>query len=72
LENRRGQDDKVSRGVWETVEASIREIRVGKTEKRRSKGRSGEEKRGKGKEEEIEKGKNSGSKESSRRVGDMG
>jgi len=54
------------------VKAGTREIRVGKTEKRRSKGRSGKEKRGKGKEEETEKGKNSGSKESSRKVGDMG
>ena len=62
----------MSRRVWETVEASIREIRVEKTEKGRSKGRSRKEERGKGKEEETEKGKNSGSKESSRRVGDMG
>ena len=72
MENRGGQNDEVSRGVWETVEASTREIRVRKTERRRSKRRSRKEERGKGKEEEIEKRKNSGSKESSRRVGDMG
>jgi len=47
--------------VWETVEASTRKIRVGKKEIRRSR-----------KEKETEKGKNSGSKENSRRVGDIG
>ena len=54
------------------MKASTGEIGVGKTERRRSKGKSGKEEREKGKEEEIEEGKNSGSKESSRRVGDMG
>ena len=71
MENRRGQDDKVFRGVWKTVEASTGEIGVGKRKRRRSKGRSRKEKREKEKEEETEEGKNSGSKESSRRVGEM-
>jgi len=65
LEDGGSQDDKVPRRMWETVEAGIREIVVGKTERRRSKRRSGKKK-------ETEKGKNSGSKESSRRVGDIG
>jgi len=45
---------------------------MGKTKGRGSEGRSWKKKGRKGKEEEIEKGENSGSKESSRRVGNMG
>ena len=73
LEDRRGQDNKMSRRVWEAVEASTREVRMGKTRGRRSKRRSGKQERGKREEEEeeAEKRKNSGSKKSSRGMGDM-
>jgi len=46
LENRRSEDDKVPRGMWEAVETSTREVRVGKAEERRSEGRSQKEERG--------------------------
>ena len=72
MENRGGQDDKVSRRVWEAVEASTREVGVREAKRRGSKRRSREKERRKGKEEETEKRKNSGSKESSRGMGDMG
>ena len=72
MENRGSQDDKVSRRMWKAVEASTREVRMGETKGTRGKGREGEKKRGKEEEEEIEKGKNSGSKESSRGMGNMG
>jgi len=71
LENRRGEDDEVSGGMWKAVEASIREIGMGKTEGRRSKGGRRKEKGGKREEEETEKGKNSGSKKSSGGMGNM-
>jgi len=56
------------------VETSIREVGMGETEGRRSKGESRTKERGKreGKEEETKKGENNGGKESSRGVGDMG
>jgi len=59
LENGRNKDDEVSRRVWKTVETSTREVGMGETEGRRSKGESRKEKRGKreGKEEETKKGK---------------
>jgi len=57
--------------MWKAVEASIREVGMGKTEGRRSKGGSRKEKEGKEEEEETEKGKNSGSKESSGGIGNM-
>jgi len=68
-----GKNDEVSGGVWKTVETSTREVRMGETERRRGKGGSREKEGGtrEGKEEETEK-ENGGSKESSRRVGDMG
>jgi len=69
LENRRGKDNEVSGGVWKTVEASTREVRMGETEGRRSKRENGKKK---GKEEETKKGENSRGKESSRGVKDMG
>ena len=72
MENRGGQDDEMSRRVWEAVEASIREVRMGETKGRRGKRGSREKEGEKGEEEETEKGENSGSKKSSRRVGDMG
>ena len=74
LEDRRGKDDKMSRGVWKAVEANVRKIRVVETKERRSKERSRKEMRGESKEteKEVEKGKDSGSEESGRRMGDMG
>jgi len=68
LENRRGKDNEVSRGVWKTVEASTREVRMGETEGRRSKRGNGKKK---GKKEETKKGENSRDKESNRGVEDM-
>jgi len=50
---------------WRPVEASARKIRVGKAERRRSKGGSGKKKGRERKKEETEKGKDSGSKKSS-------
>jgi len=44
LENGRGKDNKVSRGMWKTVEASTREVGMGETEGRRSKGGNGKKK----------------------------
>ena len=72
MENRGDQDDEMSRRVWEVVKASVREVRMGETKGRRGKRRSRKKEEGKGKEEETEKGENSRSKESSRRMGDMG
>ena len=73
MENRGGKNDKVSGGVWKTVEASTREVGMGETERRRGKRGSREKEGGKikGKEEETEK-ENSRSKESSRGMGNMG
>ena len=71
MKNRESEDDKMSRKVWQTVEASTRKIRVRETERRGSKGRSREEKERKGQEEEIEKGEDDGSKEGSREMRDM-
>ena len=50
MENGRGKDDEVSGGVWKTVEASTREVRMGETEGRRSKGGSRKKKEEKEKE----------------------
>jgi len=72
LENRGGQDDKMSRRVWEAVEASTREVGMEETKERRGKRGSREKEGEKGEEEETEKGENGRSKESSRRIGDMG
>ena len=72
LENGRGKDNKMSRGVWKAVETSAEKIGMGKAERRGSKGRSQEEERRKGQEEETEKGEDDGSKESGRRMGDIG
>ena len=54
------------------METSTRKIGMGETKGRRSKERSGEKERGEGEEEETEKGKTSGSKKSSRGVGNIG
>ena len=56
LENRGGQDDKMSRRVWEAVKASIREVGMGKTRGRKSKGGSGKKKKEKEKKKQ-KKGK---------------
>jgi len=74
LENRRGQDNEMSRRVWKTVETSAREVGIGETKGRRGKRGSREEEKEKeeGKEEKTKKGENNGSKESSRRMGNMG
>jgi len=45
---------------------------VGKIERRRNKGLSGEKERRKREEKETEKGKDNGGEESSRGMGDMG
>ena len=34
LENRRGENNEVPRGMWETVETSTREVGVGKAKRR--------------------------------------
>ena len=40
LEDRRGKDDEISRGVLKAVETNIEKIGVAETEGERSKGRS--------------------------------
>ena len=72
MENRRGKDDEVPRGIWEAVETGVREVRVGKAKGRRSKGRIREKERRKREEEEAEKEKANGGEESSKEIGDMG
>jgi len=42
LEDRRSEDNKISRGVWKAVKAGTREVRLGKTERRRSQERRNE------------------------------
>ena len=60
--------------MWEAVETKAGKTRVVKAEGRRGKKRSGKKTRRKGgkKEKEIKIGKNDGSKESGRRMGDLG
>ena len=41
MENREGQDDEMSGGMWKAVETGTREIGVGKAEGGRSKRRGG-------------------------------
>ena len=72
LENRRGEDDEVPRGMWEAVETSTREVGVGKAKGRKSKERSRKKERRKREKEEAEKGKDNGGEESSRGMGNMG
>ena len=71
LEDRRCKDDEMSRGVWKTVKANSRKIRVAETERRRGKGRSGKEIRGTRKKEEAKKRENGRGKKSSRRIRNM-
>jgi len=66
LEDGRGQDDKVSREIWEIVETETEKTRiaevVGREEERRS--RKKKERKGR-KTKEAEESKNNGYKESS-------
>jgi len=57
--------------VWKVVETGAGEVGMGEAERRGGKGGSREKKGGKGEEKETEKGRSSGSKESSRGVGNM-
>jgi len=61
----------MSREMWETVETSTREIRLGKAEGGRSKRRSGEKERREEEEEETEKEKDNGGEEGSRGMGNI-
>ena len=56
MEDRRGQNDKVSRRMWKAVETGVREVGMGEAEGRRNKGKSREKEK-----EKTEKGENSGS-----------
>ena len=58
LKDRRGKDDKMSRGVWKIVEVNTRKIRVAETERRRGKEKNGKEMRGARKKEEAKKREN--------------
>ena len=71
LEDRRGKDNKMSRGVWKTVEANAGKIRMAEIEGGRGKGGSRKEMRRKRGKEETKKGEDDGSKESSRRMENM-
>jgi len=71
LENRGGENDKVSRGMWKTVETGTGKVRMGEAKGRREKRRSWKEEGRKGKEDK-EKGEDNGSEESSREMGNMG
>ena len=57
--------------MWEAVETSTREVEMGETKRRRSKGKGWEKERRKGEEEENEKGEKDGSKKSSGGMEDM-
>jgi len=48
LENRGGENDEMSRGVWKAVETSTEEVRIGETKEERNKRRSRKEAGGKG------------------------
>ena len=58
--------------MWEVVETSIGEVRVGEAKRRRGKGRDQEKEGGKREEEETKKGEDNGGEESSRRMGNLG
>ena len=64
----------MSRGVWEAVEAKVGKIRVAKTKRGRDEERSRKEERRKGRKtkEKAKERKDNRSKESSRRVGNLG
>jgi len=70
LENRESKDDEVFRRMWKTIEASLGEVRLGKT-----KG-GGDQRRSRAKvegtrEKEVKRKKDGGSKKSDRRMGDL-
>ena len=67
LEGRRDKDDEMPSEVWKTVEANTRKIRMAETEEG-----SRKEMRRKREKEETKEGEDDGSKESSRRMGNMG
>jgi len=77
LENRRGEDDKMSREVWKAVETKAGKDRVAKAKERREKrggGKKTEEKEN-GKEtkkEKTERRKDDRCKESGRRIKNLG
>ena len=77
LENRRSQDDEVSRRMWKAVETEAGEIKVAETERRGDKRKSRKRMRRKekskgGKTEKTKKGKNDRYKKDSGRMRDMG
>jgi len=72
LEDRRGKDDEMYRGVWKVMETDLGKIRVAETERRRNKRKSRKKMRGARKEEEVKKRENSRSKKDSRIIGNMG
>ena len=72
MEDRRSKDDKMSKRMQKAVEASVREVRLGKIERGRGERRSRKEMIRKGEEEEAEERKNGGGQESSGRVGNLG
>ena len=73
LENRKSEDDKISRGMWEAVKTKARKVRVAETEgwreERRRRKETGEERERE--EKRKKKTKENGSMESSRRLGNM-
>jgi len=77
LENRRSQDDEVSRRMWKVVETKAEKISMAETERRGGKrgSRIGARRKGKGKGEKTEKTKeekNDRYKKNSERIGNMG
>ena len=74
MENKRGEDDKVSGGVWQAVKTKVGETRMAEIERGRSKERSRKKMRRKRKREKTkktEKGKNNKCEKSNRRMGDL-
>jgi len=66
LEDRGGQDDKMSRGMWETVETKVGKTRMAEVERRGEERRSRKEKGRKGRKiKEKEERKDNRCKESS-------
>ena len=78
MENRKGEDNKVYRGVWKVVETKARETKMAEIKEGREKKRERKEarrervKEERKEEKEIQKRENNRSKESSRRIGDLG
>ena len=68
LEDRRGKDDKMSKGVWKTVETNAGKIGVAETKGERGKRRSRKGTRKKRGKEEAKKRKNGRSKKGSGRM----